>query len=208
MNSDYIAQRLAMVEMQLKSRGIKDKKVLKAMSEVPRDIFVPEDEKRSSYYDGPLSIGFGQTISQPYIVAYMTEILNLTEKDRVLEIGTGSGYQTAILAEIAKHVFTIEVVEELSKKAREMLIGRLNYSNISFKIGNGKEGWPEHAPFDRIIITAAPEKFPEKLFSQLGNNGIAVAPIGNYFQRLIQFKKKKDKIVEKPLIGVSFVPFI
>ena len=208
MNSDFIAQRLAMVEMQLKNRGIKDEKVLKAMSEVPRDIFVPEGEKRSSYYDGPLSIGFGQTISQPYIVAYMTEILKLSDKDGVLEIGTGSGYQTAILAEIAKHVFTIEVVEELSKKAREVLIGRLNYTNISFKIGNGKDGWPEHAPFDRIIITAAPDKFPEKLFSQLGNNGIAVAPIGNYFQRLIQFKKKKDKIMEKPLIGVSFVPFI
>jgi len=208
MNSDFISQRKAMVEMQIKNRGIKDVKVLHAMTEVPRDIFVPANEKNCSYYDGPLSIGFGQTISQPYIVAYMTELLKLTEKERVLEIGTGSGYQTAILAEIAKHVYTIEVVEELSKKARELLTEQLNYTNISFKIGNGKEGWPEHAPFDKIIVTAAPHKFPEKLFSQLGNNGIAVAPVGDYFQRLVLYKKKKDKIVEKPLIGVSFVPFV
>lgn len=197
-----------MVEMQIKNRGIKDARVLKAMGVVPRDIFVPAGEKNSSYYDGPLSIGCGQTISQPYIVAYMTEMLDLSGKDRVLEIGTGSGYQTAILAEIAQHVFTIEVVEELGKKARMLLTEQLNYNNISFKIGNGKDGWPEQAPFDRIMITAAPNKFPEKLFSQLGDNGIAVAPIGNYFQQLFQFRKKKDKIVEKPLIGVSFVPFV
>lgn len=208
MNEDYISQRLDMVKNQIQRRGIKDQSVLNAMQKVPRDLFVPENEKNYSYHDGPLPIGYGQTISQPYIVAYMTELLELEGDERILEIGTGCGYQTAILAEICKQVFTIEVVEELLNKARSLLKEQLDYSNIKFKNGNGKDGWNENAPFDRIIITAAPDRFPKKLFTQLKENGIAVAPIGSYFQKMVKFQKLNDRIIEESLIGVSFVPLV
>ena len=208
MTKVFKSQRQRMVEHQISSRGINDKKVIDAMLKVPRDIFVPGGEKSRSYYDGPLPIGYGQTISQPYIVAYMTALLEMEGSEKVLEIGTGSGYQTAILAEIAEHVFTVEVKEELLKSAEFVLTDKLGYSNISFKCGNGREGWDEHAPFDRIIITAAPDKFPEELFSQLNENGIAVAPVGSYFQRMYRYFKSGDKIEEEALIGVSFVPCI
>lgn len=201
-------QRELMVETQIRRRSIRDPLVLKSLLTVQREYFIPEGDKTQSYYDGPLSIGFGQTISQPYIVAYMTEMLELKGEERVLELGTGSGYQTAILAEIVDHVFTVEVVDELADRAQELLTGRLGYTNISFKVGNGRDGWPEHGPFDRILITAAPQAFPECLFPQLTDGGIAVAPVGNYFQKIYQYRKKGEKIIEKPLIAVTFVPLI
>lgn len=208
MGKDYSLQRQQMIDNQILPRGIKNPRVLEAMTKVPRDVFVPEGEKINSYYDGPLPIGFGQTISQPFIVAYMTELLELSGGERILEIGTGSGYQTAILAEMVQHVYTIEVVEELIKHAETILVKKLNYPNITFKCGNGRKGWEEHAPFDRMIVTAAPGKFPKELFAQLEENGIAVAPVGSYFQRMYRYRKSKDRIDEEALIGVSFVPFV
>lgn len=208
MTTDFDLQRQIMVDRQLRSRGLKDKDVLAAMLKVPRHLFIPESEKNRSYYDGPLPIGKGQTISQPYIVAYMTELLQLQGNEKVLEIGTGCGYQTAVLAEIAGQVYTIEVIAELGERAKFLLNEELFYDNISFKIGNGREGWPHFAPFDRIIITAAPNEFPVKLFSQLRDGGIAVAPVGNFFQRMMRYFKKGDKIEDETLIGVSFVPCV
>lgn len=208
MAENFPSQRQDMVAMQIQGRGVHDSKVIEAMLKVPREVFVPESEKSRSYYDGPLGIGYGQTISQPYIVAYMTELLELEGRESVLEIGTGSGYQTAILAEIAEYVYTIELVEKLGKNAEEILVNQFNYSNIYFKIGNGREGWPEYAPFDRIILTAAPQDFPELLFPQLKENGIAVAPVGGFYQNLVQYRKVKQQIKENSMIGVSFVPLI
>jgi len=208
MGKDFSIERKVMVDKQIKARGIKDKKVIDAMLNVKRDVFISDREKDYSYEDGPLPIGYGQTISQPYIVAYMTEMLKLKGNERVLEIGTGCGYQTAILAEIVDHVFTIEIIEELGEKAQNTLINIMNYSNISFKIGNGREGWSELSPFDRIIITASPCKFPENLFDQLRKNGIVLAPVGDYVQRLVRYRKLKGRIVKESLIGVSFVPLV
>ncbi len=208
MSETHELNRKHMVESQIRNRGVKDKRVIDALLKIPRDLFVPETDKIHSHHDGPLPIGYGQTISQPYIVAYMTELLELEGEERVLEIGTGSGYQTAILAEIVKQVFTIEVIKHLANNAEKLLINQLGYSNIHFKIDNGREGWTQHAPFDRIIITAASHTFPEALFLQLTENGIAVAPVGNFFQQLVQYKKKDGQIREKTLIGVSFVPLI
>jgi protein-L-isoaspartate(D-aspartate) O-methyltransferase len=197
-----------MVQTQIISRGIKDQRVIDAMLKVPRELFIPDSDKSRSYDDGPLSIGYGQTISQPYIVAYMTDLLDLSGDERVLEIGTGSGYQTAILAEIAEQVFTVEVIEHLSKRAEELLTDRLGLSNIHFKIDNGREGWSQHAPFDRILITAAPHHFPKSLFSQLAEDGIAIAPVGDYIQQIKKYLKKDGRVEEDSLIGVSFVPLI
>lgn len=208
MGKNFSIEQKVMVDKQIKARGIKDKKVIDAMLNVERDIFISDREKDYSYEDGPLPIGYGQTISQPYIVAYMTEMLKLKGNERVLEIGTGSGYQTAILAEIVGHVFTVEIIEELGKKAENTLINIMNYSNISFKIENGRQGWLEFSPFDRIIITACPYEFPENLFDQLKENGIAVAPVGDYTQRLMRYSKLKGRIVKESLIGVSFVPLV
>lgn len=208
MKKEFELQRLIMVDRQLRSRGLRDKKVLNAMLEVPRHEFVPEGERNRSYYDGPLPIGKGQTISQPYIVAYMTELLKLKGDEKVLEIGTGCGYQTAVLAEIVDHVYTIEIIAELGERARLLLNEKLHYTNISFKVGNGRDGWSEFAPFDCIIITAAPKEFPKELFSQLKDGGIAVAPVGNFFQKMMRYFKKKNRIEEESLIGVSFVPCV
>jgi protein-L-isoaspartate(D-aspartate) O-methyltransferase len=208
MKDKYQSEREKMVEDQIRARGISDTKVLAAMATVAREKFVSPSQKNYAYKDGPLSIGMGQTISQPYIVAYMTELLELDGEEKVLELGTGSGYQTAILAEIVSWVYTIEVIESLGLRARDLLQTELYYKNISFKVGNGREGWQEYGPFDRILITAAPGKFPKNLFLQLKDNGIAVAPVGDYFQRIIRYRKKKGKIKEEALIGVSFVPFI
>lgn len=196
-----------MVEHQIRSRGIYDSRILEAMRKVPRHEFVSPAQAGSAYADGPLPIGMGQTISQPYIVAYMTDLLELKGTEKVLELGTGCGYQTAVLAELAGHVYTMEVVESLAREAKERLTN-MNYTNISFFIGNGRDGWMAHLPYDRIILTAAPVRFPENLFSQLGEGGIAVAPVGDYFQRLMRYRKKDDKIDEEALIGVSFVPFV
>jgi len=207
-NQDFAPQRREMVEDQIRSRGIKDLRIIEAFLKIPRQIFVPERDRSLSYRDGPLPIGFGQTISQPYIVAYMTDILELTGEERVLEIGTGCGYQTAVLAEIVFHVYSLEIIEDLLECAQKILNGKMNYQNISFKCGNGREGWQEHAPFDRILLTAAPETFPDKLFSQLNEGGIAVAPIGGFAQKMVKFRKIGGKIEEESLIGVSFVPFV
>jgi len=208
MKNAYELERNSMVDSQIRARGISDQKVLAAMRKVPRHVFVPEFEKSTSYSDGPLPIGNGQTISQPYIVAYMTELLELKGDERVLELGTGSGYQTAVLAEIAQTVFTVEVIESLGKTAQKLLTEILEYSNIFFKFANGREGWKEHAPFDRIMLTASPNTFPQTLFDQLDEGGIAIAPVGDYFQRMIKYWKKDGKIKSQALIGVSFVPFI
>lgn len=208
MKDVYERERRSMVENQVRARGVMDQNVLAALLAVPRHLFVPEFEKSSSYSDGPLPIGSGQTISQPYIVAYMTELLELTGDEKVLELGTGCGYQTAVLAEIARQVYTIEVVENLGKNAQRLLSETLNYTNIFFKIANGREGWQEHAPFDRLMLTAAPSRFPQNLFEQMAEGGIAVAPVGDYFQRLVKYWKKGGKIKSEALIGVSFVPFV
>lgn len=190
------------------SRGVCDERVLAAMGKVEREKFIPVNEAARSYNDCPLPIGCGQTISQPYIVAYMTELLELSESEKVLELGTGSGYQTAVLAELASQVFTVELIPELADRSRELLIGELGYSNISLKTGNGAAGWGEHAPFTRIIVTAAPENFPESLFLQLEEGGIIIAPVGSYFQNIIKYKKEGGRIVKTALIAVSFVPLI
>lgn len=197
-----------MVERQLRTRGIDDAMVLEAMYNVPREKFVSPYDLGSSYHDGPLSIGHGQTISQPYIVAYMTEHLELSGSERVLELGTGSGYQTAVLAETAQEVYTIEVVESLADAARELLTGTFDYENIIFKCGNGRYGWPEFAPFDRIMITAAPTRFPEVLFEQLAEGGVAIAPVGDYYQQLVKYRKINGEITTENLIAVAFVPFV
>lgn len=207
MSDAYENVREQMVEHQIRSRGIYDPRVLEAMRKVPRHEFVSSSQVGSAYSDGPLPIGKGQTISQPYIVAYMTDLLELEGTETVLELGTGCGYQTAILAELAAHVYTIEIVESLAKEAEERL-KKMNYTNISFLVGNGRDGWAESSPYDRIMLTAAPVRFPENLFDQLGEGGIALAPVGDYFQRLVRYRKKGGKIDEEALIGVSFVPFV
>jgi protein-L-isoaspartate(D-aspartate) O-methyltransferase len=208
MSINFEAERYSMVMTKLKTRGIVDSTVIAAMLRIPREKFVPDSEKDRSYADGPLSIGFGQTISQPYIVAYMSELLELEGNEKILEIGTGSGYQTAVLAEISEQVYTIEVIPELSKKAKALLTGQMGYGNVHYRIGNGREGWPEFSPYDRIILTAAPGAFPARLFEQLKENGMAISPVGDYFQKIIQYRKTKSKIEENHLIGVSFVPLV
>jgi protein-L-isoaspartate(D-aspartate) O-methyltransferase len=197
-----------MVKQQIMNRGITDKATLNAMRKVPRHLFVPHDVINESYNDYPLPIGFGQTISQPYIVAYMTEVSKPSPKKKVLEIGTGSGYQAAILAEITDTVYTIEIVPELAKEASERL-NKLKYKNVFVRQGDGYKGWPEHAPFDIIIVTAAAEKIPEPLLEQLAENGRLVIPVGAPYegQELILVTKKNGKISSKHLTSVRFVPF-
>jgi len=208
MNDDFESQRQAMVEGQIRGRGIRSPGVLRAMAKIPRHCFVPEAERERSYGDGPLPIGFGQTISQPYIVAYMTEALELRGGEKVLEIGTGSGYQTAVLAETVAQVYTVEVIPGLSRAARELLTVGFQYKNVFFKTGRGQDGWPEYAPFERMLMTAAPGQFPEALFTQLGEGGIAIAPVGGGVQRLVRYEKRAGKILADDLIGVVFVPLI
>lgn len=207
-NKDFDLQRRLMVAQQVQCRGIEDHRVLEAMEKVPREKFIPPNNKSRSYEDGPVPIGYGQTISQPYIVAYMTELLTLMGDERILEIGTGSGYQTALLAETASWVYTIEFVPELGERAKKLLVDHMHYKNISFKIGDGRSGWEAQAPFDRILLTAAPELFPRNLFSQLKEGGIAVAPVGAGDQRIMRYRKYKDQIKEEALIGVYFVPCV
>ncbi|MGC8928077.1 MAG: protein-L-isoaspartate(D-aspartate) O-methyltransferase [Myxococcota bacterium] len=202
---NFIKMRSEMVEFQLRHRDIKDTKVLNAMNKVPRERFVPESLKDRAYDDGPLPIGEGQTISQPYIVAYMTEQLRLKGEEKVLEIGTGSGYQAAILAEIAKEVYTIEIIETLSKRAEKTLT-ELGYKNIKFKVGDGYFGWKEFAPFDAIIITAAPHKIPDTLIEQLKVGGRLIAPVGDMYQELVLITKTENGITRESLIPVIFVP--
>lgn len=205
----FYSLRKRMVDEQIKQRGIKDQKVLDAIIKIPRHIFIPESEIENAYEDYPLPIGEGQTISQPYIVALMTSLLELKESDIVLEIGTGSGYQTAILSQIAKSVFTIERIKVLKEKA-ERVINMLNIKNVNFFSGNGWNGLKEYSPFDKIIVTAAAKSVPEELKKQLKIGGIIVLPVGDFFsQFLYKIIKKDEKIFEKePIEAVRFVPLI
>lgn len=204
---EFVSLREKMVEEQIIARGIKDKKVIEVMKKVPRHLFVPEEYRQYSYDDEPLPIGEGQTISQPYIVAYMTEILELKEDDKVLEIGTGSGYQTAILAEVVKEVYTVEIIKSLSKRAQKVL-KELGYENIHFKIGDGTYGWNEYSPYNAILVTAAPSKIPESLQKQLDDGGRMIIPVGSFFQELVLVVRRKNKFKKKKLIPVRFVPLI
>ncbi len=197
-----------MVKEQLQARDVKDKKVLRVMSQTPRHRFVPEEYEQQAYSDQPLPIGEGQTISQPYIVGLMTQLLRLEGDEKVLEIGTGSGYQAAILAQLAKKVYTIEIKEKLARTARERL-SREGYKNVTVKHGDGYKGWEEHAPFDRIILTAAPKEVPSALVDQLAKGGRMVLPVGEFYQRLKVLTKKRDgTIEERSVAGVRFVPMI
>jgi protein-L-isoaspartate(D-aspartate) O-methyltransferase len=208
MADPFAEQRLRMVAQQLRPRGLRDEAVLRAMGAVPRELFVSEELRASSYVDGPLPIGHGQTISQPYIVAYMTERLELRGSESVLEIGTGSGYQTAVLAELAARVYTVERIPELAAAARALLTARPGCRHVFFKLGRGQEGWPEHAPFERILLTAAPVEFPAPLFDQLAEGGMALAPVGVDGQRLMRYHKKGGDVRAEELIGVVFVPLV
>jgi len=201
----YTQARFRMVEIQIEHRGIRDADVLEAMRTVPRHLFVPINLKRSAYTDQPLPIGHNQTISQPYIVAYMTESLQLKKNEKVLEIGTGSGYQAAVLGEIVDSVYTIEIVEPLLKSAEKKL-DKLGYKNIFCKVGDGYLGWPEASPFDAIIITAAPPRIPEPLIDQLKEGGRMILPVGEWYQELVLITKKNGKISKKKLLPVRFVP--
>jgi len=203
----FCHKRKAMVERQIKARGVSDEKVLKAMTTVKRHLFVPESLSEDAYRDTPLPIGYEQTISQPYIVAYMTEVLDLSDTDRILEIGTGSGYQAAVLAEIVSEVYTIELLEELANSAAEKL-QKLGYKNVTVKCGDGYKGWPRYAPYDAIIVTAAPAEIPQTLIDQLRIGGKMVLPVGVFFQELYVIEKTKDGTVKKELIPVRFVPMV
>lgn len=206
--TNYSELRERMVDNQIIARGIKDARVISAMKKVERHLFVPESARRYAYRDGPLSIGEGQTISQPYIVAFMTEYLEPEPSMKVLEIGTGSGYQAAILAEIVNEVYTIEIIETLGKRAKELLAG-LGYDNVHVKIGDGYEGWAEHAPYDAIIVTCAPNDIPEPLKDQLAEGGRMIIPVGGSgIQYLILNIKKNGKIRQQSVLPVRFVPMV
>ncbi len=204
-SQEYSFERNQMVKQQIEARGIKDERVLKAMQKVPRHKFIPEKYRFMAYEDHPVSIGSGQTISQPYIVALMTELLDLEKGEKVLEIGTGSGYQAAVLAELTDRVYSIEIIPELGKQA-EATLKKLNYENVKVKIGDGYRGWPEYEPFDAIIVTAAPDHVPPKLVEQLAEKGKMVIPVGDFFQELKILTKKNGKVEEKIVTGVRFVP--
>jgi protein-L-isoaspartate(D-aspartate) O-methyltransferase len=203
----FRAQRLRMVEEQIEARGVKDPRVLDVIRRVPRDRFVPADITHLAYQDSALPIGHGQTISQPYIVAYMTEALDVQPHHRVLEVGTGSGYQAAVLSGLAKEVFTIEIVPPLAARSRQVLQD-LGYANVHAREGDGYGGWPEHAPFARIMVTAAPEHIPQPLVDQLAPGGIMVIPVGerNAMQWMTIIEKKATGVVERRTIPVAFVP--
>jgi len=207
MKNEFIEKRERMVETQIEARGVKDDKVLEAMRKVPRHLFVPENMKLYAYRDEPLIIGEGQTISQPYIVAYMTEALQLKGHERVLEVGTGSGYQAAVLAEITQEVFSVELLESLSLRAQDTL-KKLGYKNIHFRIGDGTLGWKERAPYDAIMVTAAPAKVPKALQEQLTIGGKMIIPVGAAFQELVLLTREKRKYKKKILLPVRFVPLI
>jgi len=202
-----VPEREAMVRGQLEARGIADERVLAAMRRVPRDQFVPPDQRPHAYEDRPLPIGEGQTISQPYIVAFMTELLEIQEGEKVLEIGTGSGYQAAILAELTPHVYTIEILPGLARRAEETLRG-LGYKGVKVKAGDGYLGWPEHAPFDAIIVTCAPEEVPGPLEEQLKEGGRMVIPVGPQWtaQTLYLLRKESGELGQTAVLPVRFVP--
>lgn len=197
--------RKRMVEDQIVARGVSDATVIRAMKKVPRHEFVPENFQNQAYRDHPLPIGHEQTISQPYIVAFMTEKLNLKGGEKVLEIGTGSGYQAAVLAEIAKEVYTIEIVEALANRAARTLKEQ-GYDNVHVRAGDGYQGWPEHAPFDAIMVTAAPDHVPQPLIEQLKKGGRMIIPVGSMFQELRLIEKTEEGVIERDILPVRFVP--
>ena len=201
------AARDRMVANQIRARRIESEAVLKAMARVPRHLFVPEDARALAYDDRPLAIGRGQTISQPYIVAYMTEALQLSPEHTVLEIGTGSGYQAAVLATIAKQIYSIEIVPELAERARQTLAD-LGYRNIDVRADDGYRGWPERAPFARIIVTAAPPHIPQALIDQLAVGGLMVVPVGTDTQEIVIVTKNEQGFAQKRTIAVRFVPMV
>lgn len=204
--SDYERKRNLMVSDQIEARGVSNPQVLESMRSVERHLFVPGADRGEAYEDRPLLIGEGQTISQPYIVGFMTQAIKPKKTDRVLEIGTGCGYQAAVLSKVVEHVYTIEIIDELAKSAKERL-ANLNYENISVRSGDGYAGWPEEAPFDAIIVTAAPEAIPPKLIEQLKPGGRLIAPVGRDSQDLILVTKELDgTIVKRNVMAVRFVP--
>ncbi|MDR3020752.1 MAG: protein-L-isoaspartate(D-aspartate) O-methyltransferase [Treponema sp.] len=209
MDQEYDKLRHKMVEEQLIPRSIKSEAVLDAMRNVPRHLFVPEDMRRNAYQDCALPIGLNQTISQPYIVAFMTEKLKPVPKMKILEIGTGSGYQAAILAYLGCYVYTIEIVKEHADSA-EKILAALNFNNVKIKYGNGYSGWSEEAPFDAVIVTAAPEYVPKELISQLKDGGKMILPVGHtsLAQVLKIITKKERGFVEQDLLSVRFVPMV
>jgi protein-L-isoaspartate(D-aspartate) O-methyltransferase len=204
---DRKMERLEMIRDQIQARGVEDKRVLEAMLKVERHLFVPENMERFAYDDTPLPIGYDQTISQPYIVAYMTEQLRLKPDDRVLEIGTGSGYQAAVLAELVKEVYTVEIVKPLAREAEERF-KKLGYKNVFVKHGDGYKGWPDKAPFDAVMITAAPREIPGELIDQMATGGRMIVPVGVLFQELYLITRQKSGYTTKELMSVRFVPMV
>ncbi len=209
MSGEYAEARKRMVQEQILGSGVRDERVLRAMSKVPRHLFVPPAYRYLAYADGPLPIGMGQTISQPYIVAFMTEALKLSPEDRVLEVGTGSGYQAAVLAELVKEVFTIEIIPELGREAEKRL-NEMGYKNIHVRIGDGYLGWPEAAPFDAIMVTAAADEIPQPLMDQLKAGGRLCIPVGSadFVQYLIRITKTPTGTERETLLPVRFVPLV
>ena len=201
---DWTTQRKRLVNY-VRLQGVTDQRVLAAMNKVPRHLFVPAPYRRMAYRDHPLPIGENQTISQPFIVGFMTQALQLKSEDKVLEIGTGSGYQAAVLAEVAKEVYTIEIICTLAERAKKLL-AELGYKNIHVKCGDGYQGWPEHAPFDAVIVTAAPDHVPQPLIDQLKVGGRMIVPVGTGFQELILLTKTEDGVKRKSILPVTFVP--
>ncbi len=203
----YAGMRARMVEEQIARRGVTDGRILRAMATVPRHLFVPEYLRDSAYDDGPLPIGEDQTISQPYIVAFMTEAIRPQPADRVLEIGTGSGYQTAVLARLVRHVYTVEVRPGLAGAVRERLLD-LGCTNVTLRVDDGSGGWPEEAPFDAILVTAAPRRVPDALVEQLAAGGRLVIPIGSGDQELVRVTRGPDGLERERLLPVRFVPLV
>jgi protein-L-isoaspartate(D-aspartate) O-methyltransferase len=196
-----------MTDSQIRARGVRDPLVLAAITKIPRHLFIPEGLRSCAHADEPLPIGQGQTISQPYIVAYMTEALGLQGGERVLEVGTGSGYQTAVLAEIVREVWTVEIVESLALQARSIL-DSLGYANIHYRVGDGSGGWPGSAPFDAVIVTAAAARMPESLEGQLGPGGRMIVPVGTDLQELFIVRREKKGLTRERLLAVRFVPLV
>jgi protein-L-isoaspartate(D-aspartate) O-methyltransferase len=210
MTSDdsYRADRLRMVRNQIEGRGIRDPRVLQAMHDVPRHLFVPSERRHLAYVDGPLPIGGGQTISQPYIVALMTELLELSGDERVLEVGTGSGYQAAVLSKLAEKIYSLERIPELAEQARVRL-SDLGSSNVEVHVGDGSEGLPDHAPFDGILVTAAAPRVPEALKEQLADGGVLVLPVGSRAGQILErWRREGDLYRAEKIAPVAFVPLI
>jgi protein-L-isoaspartate(D-aspartate) O-methyltransferase len=203
----YRERRSRMVAEQISARGVRDRRVLDAVGKVPRHLFVPAGLREEAYDDSPLPIGLGQTISQPYIVAYMTELLRIEPTHRVLEIGTGSGYQAAVLAELAAEIYSVELVPELADRARATLEAA-GYAKVKLLTGDGYQGWSEHAPYDRIIVTAAPDEVPPRLVEQLADGGRLVIPVGTHSQSIRLITKRGGRVSEDTTISVRFVPLV